>query len=260
MSLAQKLKKLRLQAGLTQEQLAARIGVSSRTIKHWEHGTRTPSAETCKDRVNSRIIYHFAGRLLMLSYQPERKTKMNVAYVRVSTVEQNETRQIEALKPHGIDKWFTEKISGKNTQRPQLQAMLDFVREGDTVFIHDFSRLARNTKDLLTLVEQLQNKGVHLISNKENLDTSTPTGKLMLTMIAAINEFERANTLERQREGIAIAKRNGVYKGRKPAQLPPDFDVLYARYQCRELNKTQLAAAVGVSRPTLERLLRDYLA
>ena len=77
-------------------------------------------------------------------------------------------------------------------------------------------------------------------------------------MIAAINEFERANTLERQREGIAIAKRNGVYKGRKPAQLPPDFDVLYARYQCRELNKTQLAAAVGVSRPTLERLLREY--
>ena len=185
---------------------------------------------------------------------------MNVAYVRVSTVEQNEARQIEALKPHGIDKWFTEKISGKNTQRPQLQAMLDFVREGDTVFIHDFSRLASSTKDLLTLVEQLQNKGVHLISNKENLDTSTPTGKLMLTMIAAINEFERANTLERQREGIAIAKRNGVYKGRKPAQLPPDFDVLYARYLCRELNKTQLAAAVGVSRPTLERLLRDYLA
>ncbi len=86
---------------------------------------------------------------------------MNVAYVRVSTVEQNEARQIEAIKPHGIDKWFTDKISGKNTQRPQLQAMLDFVREGDTVFIHDFSRLARSTKDLLTLVEQLQNKGVH---------------------------------------------------------------------------------------------------
>ena len=109
------------------------------------------------------------------------------------------------------------------------------------------------------LIGSNQNKGVHLISNKENLDTSTPTGKLMLTMIAAINEFERANTLERQREGIAIAKRSGVYKGRKPAQLPPDFDALYARYQCRELNKTQLAAAVGVSRPTLERLLREYL-
>lgn len=140
---------------------------------------------------------------------------MNVAYVRVSTAEQNEARQVEALRSHNIDKWFTEKISGKNTHRPQLQAMLDFVREGDTVYIHDFSRLARSTKDLLELVEQLQAKGVHLISNKEHLDTSTPTGKLMLTMIAAINEFERANTLERQREGIAIAKRNGVYKGRQ---------------------------------------------
>ena len=124
---------------------------------------------------------------------------MNVAYVRVSTAEQNEARQVEALRSHNIDKWFTEKISGKNTHRPLPQAMLDFVREGDTVYIHDFSRLARSTKDLLELVEQLQAKGVHLISNKEHLDTSTPTGKLMLTMIAAINEFERANTLERQR-------------------------------------------------------------
>lgn len=182
---------------------------------------------------------------------------MNVAYVRVSTAEQNEARQIEALKPHSIDKWFTEKISGKSTQRPQLQAMLDFVREGDTVFIHDFSRLARSTKDLLALVEQLQNKGVHLISNKEHLDTSTPTGKLMLTMIAAINEFERANTLERQREGIAIAKRNGVYKGRKKVATPPGFDELYARYQRRELTKTALASMIGVSRPTLERILTD---
>ena len=87
---------------------------------------------------------------------------MNVAYVRVSTVEQNEARQVEALQKHGIEKWFTEKISAKSMERPQLQAMLDFVREGDTVYIHDFSRLARSTKDLLELVERLQNKGVHL--------------------------------------------------------------------------------------------------
>ena len=123
----------------------------------------------------------------------------HIAYVRVSTAEQNEARQIEALKKHGIDKWFTEKVSGKNMNRPQLEAMLDYVREGDTVYIHDFSRLARSTKDLLAIVEQLQDKNVHLVSNKENLDTSTPTGKLMLTMIAAINEFERENLLERQR-------------------------------------------------------------
>ena len=112
----------------------------------------------------------------------------NIAYVRVSTVEQNEGRQIEALKKHNIDKWFNEKVSGKNMDRPQLKAMLDYVREGDTVYIHDFSRLARSTKDLLTIVEELKAKGVHLVSNKENLDTSTPNGKLMLTMLAAINE------------------------------------------------------------------------
>ena len=184
---------------------------------------------------------------------------MNVAYVRVSTAEQNEARQVDALQKHHIDKWFTEKISGKNTERPQLQAMLDFVREGDTVYIHDFSRLARSTKDLLELVERLQASKVHLISNKEHLDTSTPTGRLMLTMIAAINEFERANTLERQREGIAIAKRSGVYRGRKKIAAPPGFAELYTRYQRRELSKTALAAMIGVSRPTLERIIHDTI-
>ena len=107
--------------------------------------------------------------------------------------------------------------------KPQLQTMLDYVREGDTVYIHNFSRLARNTKDSLEIVERLQSKGVHLVSNKENLDTGTPTGKLMLTMIATINEFERQNLLDRQRERIAIAKRNGVYKGRKKVPCPITF-------------------------------------
>ena len=131
---------------------------------------------------------------------------MKIAYVRVSTVEQNESRQIEALEKYGIEKWFTEKVSAKDTNRPKLKEMLEFAREGDTIYIHDFSRLARSTKDLLEIVETLKAKGIHLVSNKENIDTSTPTGKLMLTMIAAINEFERSNLLERQREGIAIAK------------------------------------------------------
>lgn len=129
---------------------------------------------------------------------------MKIAYVRVSTVEQNEARQIEALEKYGIEKWFTEKVSAKDINRPKLKEMLDFAREGDTIYIHDFSRLARSTKDLLEIVETLKAKGINLVSSKENIDTSTPTGKLMLTMIAAINEFERANLLERQREGIAI--------------------------------------------------------
>ena len=184
---------------------------------------------------------------------------MKFAYVRVSTEEQNEARQIEALRAHSIEKWFTEKISGKSMDRPQLQAMLDYVREGDTVYIHDFSRLARSTKDLLEIVERLQGKGVHLVSNKENLDTGTPTGKLMLTMIAAINEFERQNLLDRQREGIAIAKRNGVYKGRKKVAMPDNFPALYDRYIRRELNKGQLAKALHVTRPTLERMIKSTL-
>ena len=182
----------------------------------------------------------------------------HIAYVRVSTAEQNEARQIEALKKHNIDKWFTEKVSGKNMNRPQLEAMLDYVREGDTVYIHDFSRLARSTKDLLTIVEKLQNKKVHLVSNKENLDTSTPTGKLMLTMIAAINEFERENLLERQREGIAIAKEQGKFKGGQVKRIDDKaFTEAYERYQRRELTKTQLAAELKISRPTLDKLIKD---
>lgn len=183
---------------------------------------------------------------------------MKVAYVRVSTVEQNEARQIEALKKHGIEKWFTEKVSGKDTNRPQLKAMLDFVREGDTIFIHDFSRLARSTKDLLDIVETLNNKGVHLVSNKENIDSNTPSGKLMLTMIGAIAEFERQNLLERQREGIALAKEEGKYKGGQVKRIEDTlFDKAYQKYKSREINKSQLAKELGISRPTLDKMLKD---
>lgn len=182
---------------------------------------------------------------------------MKVAYVRVSTVEQNEARQIEALKKYDIDKWFTEKVSGKDTNRPKLQEMLEFIREGDTVYIHDFSRLARSTKDLLDIVEQINGKKAILVSNKENLDTSTPTGKLMLTMIGAINEFERENLLERQREGIAEAKKEGKYKGRKEVNID-DFSKHYERYMHREVSKSQLAKELNISRPTLDRLIKEH--
>ena len=183
---------------------------------------------------------------------------MNVAYVRVSTVEQNEQRQIEGLQKYNIDKWFTEKVSAKDTNRPELQKMLEFVREGDTVYIHDFSRLARSTKDLLAIVEQLEGKKVHLVSNKENIDSSTPTGKLMLTMIGAIAEFERQNLLERQREGIEIAKREGKFKGGQVKKIDDDkFAAAYARYSLRQITKKELAEELGISRPTLDKLLKD---
>lgn len=183
---------------------------------------------------------------------------MNVCYIRVSTVEQNEQRQVEAMKDKNIEKWFIEKISAKDTNRPRLKDMLDFVREGDTVYIHDFSRLARSTKDLLDIVEELNNKNVILKSNKENLDTSTPTGKLMLTMIGAINEFERQNLLERQREGIAVAKRAGKYKGKPVKEVDEEeFNKYYEQYMTRKLNKTGLAEMLKISRPTLDKLLKD---
>ena len=185
---------------------------------------------------------------------------MKVAYVRVSTAEQNEARQSEALKPYGIERWYTEKISASTTARPQLQAMLQFVREGDVVYIHDFSRLARNTSDLLMIVEDLHRRGITLVSSKENLDTGTATGKLMLTVIAAINEFEREILLERQREGIAIAKQNNVYKGRVAVKRPMDFDEQYRQYYQRKLSKTDWAKKIGVSRPTLDRLISEYEA
>lgn len=181
----------------------------------------------------------------------------NIAYVRVSTVEQNEAWQVEGLKKYSIDKWFTEKISAKDTKRPQLQAMLEYAREGDTIFIWDFSRLARNTKDLLNLIEQLQAKNINLVSCKENMDSGTATGKLLLTMVGAINEFERANLLERQREGIAIAKAIGKFKGRKEIRIP-DFQEHYSRYKAREVSKVQLAEELNISRPTLDKLIQCW--
>lgn len=184
---------------------------------------------------------------------------MIVGYVRVSTIEQNEERQLVTMKKYNVEKVFSEKVSAKDTNRVELNNMLDFIREGDTVVIHDFSRLARSTKDLLEIVELLEDKKVTLISSKENIDSSTPTGKLMLTMIGAINEFERANLLERQREGIAIAKEKGLYKGRKEIKID-NFEEYYNRYKNREFNKTQLSKELGVSRPTLDKLIKDYEA
>ena len=183
---------------------------------------------------------------------------MNIAYVRVSTVDQNEGRQLEGLKNYGIDKWFTEKVSAKDTNRPQLAAMIDFAREGDTIFVWDFSRLSRSVKDLLEIVEKLQSKKVFLRSIKENLDTSTPTGKLMLTMIGAINEFERANLLERQREGIALAKEEGKYKGRKKIEFPEKWEEVYKKWKGREITGNKAMEILNLKRNTFYNLIKEY--
>ena len=183
---------------------------------------------------------------------------MNIAYVRVSTIEQNEARQTEGLKKYGIKKWFTEKVSAKDTNRPKLKEMIEFARENDTIHIHSFDRLARSTKDLLDIVEQLQAKGIHLVSSKENIDTSTPTGKLMLTMIGAINTFERENMLERQREGIQIAKEAGKYVGRQEIQYPANWAEVYGKYKTRDLTGTKAMELLGLKRNTFYKLVKNH--
>lgn len=139
---------------------------------------------------------------------------MNIAYIRVSTTEQNVARQYELLKDHNIEKFFEEKISGKNTDRPQLNEMLQFIRQNDTLYIESFSRLARSTKDLLTIVDTLTKKGANFVSLKENIDTTTPAGRFMLVVFAALAEFELTTLKERQREGINIALAEGRLMGR----------------------------------------------
>lgn len=179
---------------------------------------------------------------------------MKVGYIRVSTVEQNEERQIVSLQDSGVEKIFIDKLSGKDTNRPQLNEMLEFVREGDTLVISEYSRLARSTKDLLELVETLTAKGIKVVSLKEKLDTSTPQGKLMLTFFAGMAEFERNLMLQRQAEGIAIAKAEGKYKGRVKKDKPENWSELVEKYRH---NISTLAKEAGVSRPTAYRWIKE---
>lgn len=183
---------------------------------------------------------------------------MNLAYVRVSTREQNESRQMVSLERFGIEKWFIEKVSASTAERPKLQEMLEFARAGDVIYVHDFSRLARNTADLLRIIEQLGVKEVTLISATENFDTSSATGKLMLTMLAAINEFERNILLERQREGIEQAKLRGVYHGRPKKPIPDNFGYILDKIDDGTLTKTKAAALLGISRITLRNMMAEY--
>ena len=178
-------------------------------------------------------------------------------YLRVSTVEQNLDRQLEAMKKYDIpqENYFMEKLSGKDTNRPELQKLFNRLEEGDTLYIHDFSRLSRSTADLLTITEMLADKGVTLISNKENLDTSTPTGKLMLTMIGAINEFERTNMLIRQAEGIAEAKKKGAFKKK---EIDMDlYEILKNQVAKKEKSVTAACRELGISRVTWYDMLKN---
>ena len=183
---------------------------------------------------------------------------MNVAYIRVSSKDQNLARQRAALEEYKIEKWFPDKASAKDTERPKLKEMLEFVREGDTVYIVSFDRLARSVADLLQLTDFLKKKKVHLVSVKEKIDSSTPNGRLMLTLIGAIAEFERSIIRERQAEGIALAKAKGIYAGRKHKKINQKlFEECYQEWLKRRLTLVDLAKKLDISRSTAYRLIHQ---
>lgn len=184
-----------------------------------------------------------------------------IGYIRVSSEGQNTQRQEVALKEIGVEKIFVEKISGKNVNRPELQRMLEYIREEDIVYIESISRLGRSLKDLLDIVETLNNKGVGLVSLKENhIDTTTPQGKLIFNIFATLSEFERESLKQKQKEGIILAKANGVYKGRKKIELKADskFEKLYREWKEDKITAVKFMEEMNLKRNTFYRRIKEY--
>ena len=181
---------------------------------------------------------------------------MKIGYIRVSTQEQNTIRQEVLMQELGVDEVYIDRMSGKNANRPELQRMMEYVRRGDTVIVESISRFARNTRDLLELVERLTAKGVEFVSKKESIDTTTPTGKFMLTIFGAVAELEREYILQRQREGIAIAKEQAKYTGRKATQ-PPDFDRVLAQWRRGEITAVEAMRTLKLSKTTFYRKVQQ---
>ena len=181
---------------------------------------------------------------------------MKVGYIRISSADQNTARQEVLMKELGVEQVYIDKMSGKNTDRPELKKMMSFVREGDTVIVESISRFARNTRDLLDLVEQLTRKKVEFVSKKEAIDTTTPTGKFMLTIFGAVAELEREYILQRQREGIAIAKENGIYKGRV-AKPCPEFETVVSQWKSGRISAVEAMKQLGMKKTTFYRRINE---
>lgn len=183
---------------------------------------------------------------------------MKVGYVRYSTAAQNEARQMKMMEDYNVEKVFVDKASGKDTDRENYKAMMTFVRTGDSVTVESISRIARNTRDLLSIISTLTEKGVEFISLKESIDTTTPHGRFMLTVFGALAELERDSILERQREGIEIAKAAGKYKGRKPIAINETrFRAVCARWRAGEITATAAMKEVGLKSNTFYRRVKE---
>lgn len=184
---------------------------------------------------------------------------MKVFYVRCSTEQQNESRQLKAAEEVKAEKIFIDKASGKNTQRKALKEMLDFVREGDIVITESISRISRSCKDLLNIIDTLTEKGVEFVSLKENIDTQTVQGKFMLTVFGAMAELERENILQRQREGIEIAKAEGKYKGKPKKDLDlNEFKSLCMEWRAGERTAVSIMKHFSISSQTFYRRVKEY--
>lgn len=183
--------------------------------------------------------------------------QMKVGYVRISTKEQNTARQDELMRSLEVEKVYTDKMSGKSQERPELQRMMDFIREGDSLTVESISRFARNTRDLLDLTATLEEKKVQFVSKKENIDTNTPAGKFMLAVFGALAELERESILERQAEGIAIAKAEGRMKGR-PKKAVDRFESVYLDVREGRISAAEAARQLNISRSTWYRKVREY--
>ena len=182
-----------------------------------------------------------------------------IGYVRCSSADQNPARQEDILKNSGCERVFSDMLSGKDTNRPGLQAMMDYIREGDVLYVESISRLARSTRDLLQILDQLQAKGVQFVSQKESIDTSTPQGKFMLTVFAALSELERDQIRQRQAEGIAIARAQGKYQGRQPIQYDHYlFEQLYRQWKAGDITQKYMMKKLHMSQPTLYRRIKEY--
>lgn len=182
---------------------------------------------------------------------------MKIGYIRVSTEGQNTIRQEVLMNELGVDELFIDKASGKNMKRPELNRLLEFARKGDTVIVESISRFARNTKDLLELIDVLSGKGVEFVSRKENIDTTTPTGKFMLTVFGAVAELEREYILQRQREGIAIAKSEGKYQGRKKI-IRNDFERIYRLWKSKEITGVVAMKRLNMKKSTFYRRVNEF--
>lgn len=184
---------------------------------------------------------------------------MKIFYARCSTVEQNEARQIAFAKEIGAEKIFLDKTSGATTQRPALKEMLDFVREGDAVYVMEIARLGRSAKDLLNIIDALAAKNVRVVSSKENLDTNTPQGKFMLTVFSAMSELERDTIRQRQLEGIALAKEQKKYRGRVPIAIDEaTFRKECMKWRAGEQTAVQTFKKLGLKKNTFYKAVKTF--